>query len=500
MKFLLPLLLFLAAPPLFAQSFLLGIDVDDPPQGILSEEWAEMFLDGEKIGYTRTLLERRGDVVVTVNESFLGMGRGEARIDTTTVTEIRERIDGTPLSLSLVTNENGRVRSQLIRFSGEGAVVTTTAGGRTWDHEVDLEPGFVLSWSFVRKLAALGEPAPGDSVEARLYSPEITVNAALPVTTLFAGEETIPFRGGERKALRVEQRIQVGFLPMDLTVWIDPEGHLLRGTVPVGGMNILLLGSTREQATARFEAPELFESTLIPLDRPVPVAAEEVVYRLRTEGPIAGGIPESAAQRVSRRAEGDYEITVRRGRLDATDGPLEVDGDRYLAPSPLVDYEDPAIRAIVESVDWEDLSRPDRLRALVNLADEAIETKSLDLGFATASETVALSEGDCTEHALLLAALARATGFPARGASGLAAFADGNGEPVMGYHMWTQVWDGEEWIDLDAAFGEAETSPVRILLSTSDLSDNGFADEVLAVAQMVGRTEVEIVEATSPAP
>ena len=61
-------------------------------------------------------------------------------------------------------------------------------------------------------------------------------------------------------------------------------------------------------------------------------------------------------------------------------------------------------------------------------------------------------EGDCTEHAVLLASLVRALGIPARVATGIAyAPAFGERRDVFVPHAWVMAWVDGEWRGFDAA-------------------------------------------------
>lgn len=485
---------------LSGQSFFPGddLDIDDPPSGVIVDEWVEMFLDGEKIGYSRSTTSRDGDLILTVDESRLRIAREGSVIETSSLSETRESIDGTPVSIRTLTREGVLSQSRTIRFTPEGAVIRTSAGGRVWDHEATFKPGFVLPWSFVRALAAHGEPEPGDEITVRLYSPDITVNQPLPLITRFVGSETISFRGTRRRANRIDQTLRIGFLPMNMTLWIDEKGNLLRGTLPLGGLEIALLGATEEQALADYKAPDLFTNTLLPLNRRIPPDADEVTFLLAGSGEDEPPLPSGINQVVGKRSDDTLTVTVSRGKLDFPASPGTPADDRFLEPTLLVDFRDPAIQDLLRSEDLDSLAPDEKIHRLVSLVDETIAVKSLDFGFATASQAAQHEEGDCTEHALLLAALGRAAGFPTRGASGLVYFEDGAGAPVMGYHMWTQVWNGSEWLDLDAAFGEAETSPIRILMNVTDLSNESFAEEAIAITRSLGRTRVEVIDVRSP--
>ena len=61
-------------------------------------------------------------------------------------------------------------------------------------------------------------------------------------------------------------------------------------------------------------------------------------------------------------------------------------------------------------------------------------------------------KGDCTEHAALFSALARAAGLPARCCSG-AVYLAGANDAFWGYHAWAEVWIGR-WVVVDATVNQ----------------------------------------------
>ena len=490
MKFLLCLpALLLSLMPAAGQTFGVDIDVDDPPEGIFSEEWSEMYINGSKVGYTHTVLERQGEEILTLEDSFMKMGRGDTAITTISTSKTREKLDGTPISMVSVNREGQRTKTQRVKFSPDGAHVETTDNTRSWSRDIELDPGFVLSWSYVRELEKRNLQ-PGETLENQIYVPDLVLDRTLPVSTTVIGEENVTVDGKKVPSTKIQQTLQLGFLPLKLTAWIETDGTLLRMNMPLGGMDITLLGSDEARAKSSFSPPDLFTNTLIPLNKAIPDNAETVTFLVQSNGKIVEGLPDSAYQSVKRIDQGTFEVTVQRGELQfAGNSPVD---DVYLQPSPLVDFEDPAIAELIENAGLDELSPEDQVRELVRIADEAISIKSMDMGFATASETVALSEGDCTEHALLLTALGRAAGIPTRGASGVVYFLDADGQPTMGYHMWAQFWNGSQWLDIDAAFGTAEPAPIRILFSTTDLMDPSLTEDVLTLSQYLGQTQIEV--------
>ena len=73
-----------------------------------------------------------------------------------------------------------------------------------------------------------------------------------------------------------------------------------------------------------------------------------------------------------------------------------------------------------------------------------INNKSLSVGYASAAEVVESRQGDCSEFAVLTAALCRAVGIPAQVAVGVAYVQDFMGLEGFGGHAWAQAYVGTD--------------------------------------------------------
>jgi len=87
---------------------------------------------------------------------------------------------------------------------------------------------------------------------------------------------------------------------------------------------------------------------------------------------------------------------------------------------------------------------------------EYVENKSLSVGYASAAEVAASRQGDCSEFAVLTAAMCRAVGIPAQVVVGVAYVKDFAGHQGFGGHAWNQAYVGGKWVGLDAAFKASE--------------------------------------------
>jgi transglutaminase-like putative cysteine protease len=129
---------------------------------------------------------------------------------------------------------------------------------------------------------------------------------------------------------------------------------------------------------------------------------------------------------------------------------------------------------------------------------EYIDGKGLDVGFATASEVARQRQGDCTEHGVLLAAMLRADGIPARVAGGLVYIDRFEGRRgIFGYHMWAQALletaDGPAWTDLDGALSEtAASDATHIALAVSPLADGDTQGVFMSIVALLGRVQIRV--------
>ena len=131
------------------------------------------------------------------------------------------------------------------------------------------------------------------------------------------------------------------------------------------------------------------------------------------------------------------------------------------------------------------------MRRLETFVRNYIEIKSLRVGYASASEVVRDREGDCTEHAVLLAALARALDIPARVATGIAYSPMYAGRRhVFVPHAWVLAWIDGRWQGFDAALRGFNAG--YIAFATGDGDPFRFYEgiELLGSVEMLGAQRI----------
>jgi len=171
-----------------------------------------------------------------------------------------------------------------------------------------------------------------------------------------------------------------------------------------------------------------------------------------------------------------------------------------LAASAMIDIDDQGIIALAKEAPVDPDAPPaEKAEALRRFVNDYIDEKGFGVGLATASEVCATREGDCSEHGVLLAALLRRHGIPARVATGLLYVDRFAGEQdVFGYHMWTQALLEDEhgtprWVDLDAVLPpQWPTDATHITLAVSNMTDDDTFHALLDVVPLIGSLQVRV--------
>src|SRR5262249_30016525 len=113
-------------------------------------------------------------------------------------------------------------------------------------------------------------------------------------------------------------------------------------------------------------------------------------------------------------------------------------------------------------------------------------------GFVTAAQVARDLEGDCRQCALLTAALCRASGLPARTATGLVYVGEAQRGPELGFHMWVEVRVQGQWAGLEPLFGGVGAGHLKVTDSAWD--DVQPLASVLPLYRVLGKLKVEVAE------
>lgn len=162
----------------------------------------------------------------------------------------------------------------------------------------------------------------------------------------------------------------------------------------------------------------------------------------------------------------------------------------------IIDYDEAAIQDLVTRLAAQHEATPTPAD-LERFVYEHVRNKSYSRSFDLASRVAASGEGDCTEHAVLLAALARASGYPARVVMGNLILDLDEGLFAFG-HAWTEIHVGDGWQIRDATLPDQapELRQARYI-PLGSLANEG-PSYVLSLVETMSAMPVRISDVGSP--
>lgn len=473
--------------------------IAEPSDGsrVIEETWDAYSLHGNRVGYAHTTVAKVVEGGKLLHRMRSATRTSFQRAGQSIVQDMLATSWETPAGEVVRFESRMKMGPQDMVSTGRVAdgkmTIETTTLGKTEQHAIDWPAG--TGGFFAAEQSLKNQPLkPG---EKRSLSCLMPVFNTIGTTELVAAEyETVKLPSGEKKLLKVESVVEIGGQKLDTTLWVDEQGQVMRSLVPAIGQEAVR--TTKEEALQSPAAGgfDLLAASIVKLrgELPSPLTTKRVVYRATVKtGELKGVFPESLSQRVKPIDERTAEVTVlavRPDRPNNADGQPSKPADADLAANNLIQSDDPQIVAMAEKAAPRSEEPWATAVALERHVAQSIKKKNFSQAFATAGEVARSLEGDCTEHAVLLAALCRARKIPARVAFGLVYYPPERG---FAYHMWNEVWIKDRWIPLDGTLGLGGIGADRIKLGDSDLSGGSGLAAMLPVMQVFGRLELEVL-------
>ena len=152
----------------------------------------------------------------------------------------------------------------------------------------------------------------------------------------------------------------------------------------------------------------------------------------------------------------------------------------FLKPGPFIQSDDIRIQTLAQEITGGQITAMEKVRQLVAWVHQHIDKRPV-LSLPDALSTLENRVGDCNEHAVLLAALARAAGIPCRLEAGLVYL-----EGRFYYHAWNLVYLGR-WITVDAVYNQVPADVSHIRLVT------GSPSKQLDLMGIIGKLKLKII-------
>ncbi len=441
------------------------------------DEWFGVFQSGQKIGYAHRVVARtpKGYAFHEDSSFTLAMLGTVQNLQTTLAAETDDafalesfRFGLISPAASFAARGRNEGKSLVVRYGPSGTEDTLT---------IPLAEPIHLPSTLRPRLVRADAP-PGTRYVASVFSPLTMRNE--PITLVLEGRETIQGPDGPVEAVRITEKHQ----GIEASAWLAPDGGVLREQGTLGFT--LERAASREEALAGISgaAPiDLVTKTRIPLDRRIddPRALGALTLRM------AGGARERVPDDPTRQRVESGLLQIRLEPVPhASSGmpPRGADAPalaEFTDPSPFVESDDPGIVSLARGIVGEEQDPVAAARKLVAWVHDNVD-KEPALTVPSAREVAKARRGDCNEHAVLLTALARAVGIPAKVVAGTVYGDLGAGEEGFYYHAWSELWLGS-WVSADAVFGQmpADATHVKLL--------EGGPERHMALAEVIGQLE-----------
>ncbi len=461
------------------------------------ELWQVIYLGDKRMGYAHSVWQsvtKDGkERFRCTNETNMTIKRFGQELKMQSVLETEETGDGTLLAFQFAMNNPpaGSNRSQG-RVEGNRLMFSTTVAGRTVEKAIDWKPD-VKSPAWQERLLKTHPMRPGETRTFDAYLPEL--NKITNVRFSAGRQKNVKLLSGvTQKLLDVEIKQQA--LPDTPTrAYVDEAGKIVLTQSDLLGQTLSTYTVDEAEALKEIAGAELdLAANLLvrvgPLTRGS--SCKKAVYRIRTPGHKAADMFEKSDRQQIRIIDDEtIELTVT--AVGLPDVPQRIPAPaEYSGPTHFLQSKDDKVaehaRAAASGYD-----NPARVATLMEkYVNRKLTKKNFSTALASAAEVAESLEGDCTEHAVLLAAMLRARGIGSRVAVGLV-YVDGL--QAFGGHMWTEAWIDGKWIGLDATLGHAGIGAAHLKMSDSSLSDDAPAPVTtfLPLINALGKMEIVVV-------
>lgn len=466
--------------------------------------WYAVELFGSRAGVMKQTEERKGDSIVSSSDMSFDINRGAMKISISMQSSFTETAEGKPVAMRSVQNMGLKPMTQEFEFKADGVHLTTLQGDQRSERTLATPAGDWLTPAAADRFMTQRFKSGAREIKLTSIDPS---NGLTPVTTTRRiGEKSkMTAMGREIEVTRCTS--VVSSAPgIESVEWLDEEGVLVKTETQMGAIRMVMTICTEAEAsnkTPGAEIPDAFTGTFIKPDLAIdsPRQLKKGVYLLSVAEGSLETPPTTGSQTFERLSPREGRLTV---VTDVFSPAPKADESNaaYLASTGLCNINDEEVKrlaaAAVKHVD-KDATTLAKAMACRGFVHSFIRTKSLNVGFASATEVARTREGDCTEHGVLLCALLRANGIPARVVSGLVyadSFAGAN--RIFGYHMWAQglieIDGAKRWVDLDGTLPSVSYDATHICLGLSELADGDITSTMSSLATTMGRLRIKVVE------
>ena len=455
--------------------------------------WFVVSVDGKKIGYQRQVIEANANRVRQTDILDIVIDRGGEKASLYTETTTEESPAGRPLSFAVRYRASSQetITQGTVLADRTIQIIETVNGVARPMRTLKLSSDALFPIAQLNKLRASGLK-PGATIRFVAFDPSVMLS--FPVQTKVLSRQQTETYEGAKPLLKIEQIMRLPNTEVAASALVDADFNLYLVDTAIGGLNMRLSASTRAVALAPNQSSNFFVEQFAKAPRALSPAeqAGTLRYRLRLKTKTATLAPQTDEQRVAA-VPGGFDIVVcaRCGSAGASEkSPASLALARK--PTAWVQSDDAEIKQAALLQVKGKMGAQAQMIALEAFVGTHISESNLTTAYASAKEAFVSKTGDCTEHALLLAALGRAVGIPTRVVGGLA-YAPNylDQRDIFVPHAWTQAFIGDRWQSFDAALGRFDSGHIALAITDGDPSS------AFVGATLLGNLAIDAIEVVS---
>ena len=440
------------------------------------EEWAGIFIQGERIGYSFTKISRddAGLTVENITRMTIVM-MNQTRSLTTHVFAHTDK-DYTLKDYSLELRNGGQQRVEG-EITGQQLKLTSYVQGKEYAQTIELKekPYFPDAIEEVIKSKDL---KPGEEIAIPYFDP--TTQSSSTARIKMVGQEQVEVLGSTRTGTRVD----LNFMGISSILWLDDEYQLIKESSPAMGLEIIPL--TKEQALAEISPDKAFDLITffsVKLDPPTPDPNDLTYLKIEMQDITTEDLD----------LQDDYQVLVSERPIvvastlprieDLPELSIPIDeNSSFLEPSAYIQCTDPKIINAAMKMTGDEKNATKAAAKITTGVYNLLE-KNPTASLPSALDVLQMRKGDCNEHAILFAALARAAGIPTKVYVGLVNL---NGYAYY-YHAWCAVWLGK-WVPVDPTFNQFPADVGHLKLKEGEIAEQA------GVLKVVGKLKIKTLE------
>lgn len=462
------------------------------------KEYFAVFMEAKKVGYAihrRVVSESK---VTTSEEVSITLSRMAVSMTVQMRETSIETTDGRPLGFELEQRLGSMVMTVAGKVDKQGKVdLTMTSMGAEQKRTLDWPRGAVMAEG-LRLLELKKGLEEGTEYTVKVFSSGVL--QAVDTHIRVGPMQEVDLLGRVVSLRQITTTLNMpGAGNVVSTGYVDEDLGAQKTIMPIAGMNVEMVACAKEFALGQNDVLDVIDKMFLASPEPLENldATESITYHLAPKQNASNlTIPSDDNQHVRYLNNGSVIVMVKPVTpRSGTEFPYNGSDEAILEatrPTRYLQSEHKEVLALARRAIGDTKDAAEAAQKIEAFVGEYVENRSLSVGYASAAEVAASRQGDCTEFAVLTAAMCRAVGIPSRVVVGVAYVSEFAGYQGFGGHAWTQAYVGDKWIGLDASFksgGRGGFDAGHIALAVG----NGNPEDFFNLVATMGQFKVEKV-------